>query len=230
MRKLILVFMSVVLFAGCATTHSGRTATAMKQPEDVDLDISVKLNGQYSDATNFYYDVTIENKGGAYLRIDQVELEFLDAEKIPHNVVVGQDLVAWAESYAIRKEKENYNGDLGTAALVLTGAALMIAGAATGRSDQSRALVEGGTALVGAGAAWDGYRKIKASRDKVMNAKWVPESHLFSSVTVPSSGFAQRWILINLPKRRIAHKALLKIKTVEGHEAVYEVPLTGGKS
>lgn len=230
MKKNLAILLSALLFFSCATTHSGRSALAVKQPADIDLEISVKLNGQYSDATNFYYDFTIENKGGSYLRIDQVTLDFEDGQKIPHNVVVGQDLVAWAESYAIRREKEKFNGDLGTAALVLTGAALMIAGAASGRSDQSRALVEGGTALVGAGAAWDGYRNIKSARDKVMNAKWVPESHLMSAVTVPSSGFAQRWILINLPQRRIARKALLKIKTVEGQEAVYEVALTGGKS
>lgn len=230
MKKLMIIFLSALLFVACATTHSGRIAKPVTQPEDVDLEISVKLNGDYSDATNFYYDVTIENKGGSYLRIDQVELDFENADKAPHNVVVGQDLVAWAESYAIRKEKENYNGDLGTAALVLTGAAIMLAGAATGRSEQSRALVEGGALLAGAGVGWEAYRKIKSSKDKVMNAKWVPESHLYSPVTVPSSGFAQRWILVNLPKKKIANRALLKIRTVEGQEAVYEVPLTGGKS
>ncbi len=228
MKKPMMIVLSALLFVACATTHSGRSAKPITQPEDVELDISVKLNSAYSDATNFYYDVTIENKGGSYLRIDQVELDFENTEKAPHNVVVGQDLVAWAESYAIRKEKENYNGDLGTAALVLTGAALLIAGAATGRSDQSRALVEGGSLLAGAGIGWDAYRKIKSSKDRVMSAKWVPESHLYGPVTVPSSGFAQRWILINLPKKKIANRALLKIRTVEGQEAVYEVPLAGG--
>jgi|GEM_PF-3779245 len=232
MKAWISLIFSALFMVSCASTHHQNKALPVTVPEGIDLVISSKLNKSYSDGSHLYYDFTFENKGSHWLRLDEIEIEFLSNDGIPHNIIVGQDLVAWAESYKIRKQKENLNSDLGTAALILGGAVLMVAAASSGNGGHSSGARGAGALLYGSGIGFGATKELMSNRDRVMNAKQVPETHLLAPVTIPSNGYSQRWILLNLPQRRIANQARLKFRTVEGQTVSYDVALIeekGGK-
>ena len=224
MKRILTLFVCSVFFISCATTHPGRVGTKISATKNLDLSISSKQNRSYSDASNIYLDLTIENKSGNWAHVNRIETEFLDPENNPHNVIVGPDLEAWAQSLAIRKSKEEHNADLGVAGLLLAGTALMVAAASGGRGGNAGLAGVGAAAVVTA-VGVDAGREIQARKSNVENAKMVPESHLYAPFSIPSNGFAQKWLIVNVPKKRYASIMRLKFFTAEGEEGVYDVSM-----
>jgi hypothetical protein len=218
MKKLILLF-SLFCF-GCASEQHGQLSTSLN-PEGKELEISADPLADYSDDTNIYLDFSIVNHGSRWLKISQVSIDFPTVEHVVHNVIVGDDLKVWAESLDNKRRVSEHNNRLGSAAVMLGGLVVAILGARNGNSG----LVTTGLATSTAGMAWETTRGTMNQRDRAQNAFMVPETYLLAPFTVPSQGLIRRWILVNVPERQIAKKAILTLTTIEGEKLRYEIPI-----
>ena len=210
----------LLLLAGCATTHpgvKGRQIDGVSQS----LEISANPVTEYSDKSNIFIDFTFENKGTRWVRIDQVKVEFPNKSQAAHNVIVGDDLKIWAESYKNKRKLNQHNGDLGMAALILTGAGIAISGSRSNNGGFESL----GLAGLGAGAAWSATRNVRDSQRAAQTSEIVPENYILAPLTVPSQGFLRRWVLVNIPTELIAKSAVLTLTTVEGDVLKYEIPI-----
>jgi hypothetical protein len=222
------IAISAFFFTACASTHPGVVGKTVNSSPDLHLVVSADWNKANSDESNLFLDITVENKSGIWAHIDMVDVEFPTEENITHNVIVGNDLKAWADSTAIRQRKSEYNTSMGIAGLMAAGAILMVAAAASGRgSSNAKGLATAGVVAYGAGAAAGVVRAVKGDLNRVERGFTVPESHLYAPITIPSNGFAQRWILINVPAgiKKAAAYMRLKIHTVEGGDSMIDIPL-----
>ncbi len=218
MKKMVLL---ISLFAmGCASTHPGHAGKRLQGETDA-LMVSAETVKEYSDRSNIFLDFTIENKGNRWLRIDQVELEFPNQSGAIHNVIVGDDLRVWAESYANKARRDDHNASLGAVGAVAAG--LMVAVLGSRSSNGGYATLGLATASVGAG--FDVKRQIRKGQMSVQNSELVPENYILAPMTVPSQGFLRRWVLVNIPNELIAKNAILTLKTIEGEVLKYEVPI-----
>jgi hypothetical protein len=223
MKRFFTLIITFVFLVGCASTHPGRKATEISRLNDLSLSISSVHNQEYSDPTNIFLDLVIENNSSSWIHIDRIDVDFPGAGNAPHNIIVGDDLGAWAQSYAVRKKQKETNANLGVAGLILAGTIMMVA--AIGGKDgvnSGLATLGAGTTLGGAGLA--AHKDLKDKKTAAEKANAVPETHLFAPVTIPSNGVSQRWILVNTPAKIIATHMRVRIHTVEGGEAVYDVP------
>jgi hypothetical protein len=222
------IALGALFFTACASTHPGVVGKTVNSSPDLHLVVSADWNKANSDESNLFLDITVENKSGMWAHIDMVDVEFPTDENITHNVIVGNDLKAWADSTAIRQRKSDYNTSMGIAGLMAAGAILMVAAAASGRgSSNTKGLATAGVLAYGAGATAGIVRSVKSDLNRVERGFTVPESHLLAPITIPSNGFAQKWILINIPAgaRKAAEYMRLKIHTVEGGDSIIDIPL-----
>ncbi|MFN7727969.1 MAG: hypothetical protein ACK5P7_02305 [Bdellovibrio sp.] len=210
----------LLLLAGCATTHPGAKGRQIDGTSQ-NLEVSANPVTEYSDKSNVFIDFTFENKGTRWLRIDQVKVEFPNQSKAAHNVIVGEDLKIWAESYKNKRKLNRHNSDLGMAALILTGAGIAISGSRSNNGGFESL----GLATMGAGAGWRATRDVRDSQRQAQTSEIIPENYVLAPITVPSQGFLRRWVLVNIPTEYIAKHVILTLTTVEGDVLKYEIPI-----
>jgi hypothetical protein len=223
MKRFFILFITALFFVACATKHPGRQASEVSRLNDLALNISSVHNEEYSDPTNIFLDLVIENTSNSWIHIDRVDVDFPGAGNAPHNIIVGKDLEAWAQSFAIRKKQKEANASLGIAGLILAGTVMMVA-AIGGKDSVNSGLASLGAATTLGGAGLGVHKNLQSKKDVAERADVVPETHLFAPVTIPSNGVSQRWILINTPAKIMAQNMRVRIHTVEGGEAVFDVP------
>lgn len=229
--KLLSLALSSFFFVSCATTHPGIRSKTISTTPNLDLEISADWNADYSDDSNMFLDFTLENKSTSWVHIDQIDVEFPNNDNVTHNIIVGNDLQAWAESYAIRKKREQHNAQLGIAGLILAGTVLMVAAVAgTDSGSTNNGMLAAGATAYAAGVTTGVSQKMKESRNAAQRGKVVPETHFLAPMTIPSAGFAQRWMIVNLPQKRVANYIRIRVHTAEGEEGVYEVPLVNNRT
>ena len=141
MKRFFTLIITFVFLVGCASTHPGRKATEISRLNDLSLSISSVHNQEFSDPTNIFLDLVIENNSSSWIHIDRIDVDFPGAGNSPHNIIVGDDLGAWAQSYAIRKKQKEANANLGVAGLILAGTIMMVA--AIGGKDGVKARLQG---------------------------------------------------------------------------------------
>ncbi len=226
------IVISALFFTACASTHPGVMGKTVSSTNDLHLVFSGEWNKDNSDDTNIFIDVTMENRSGIWAHIDQIDVEFPNEGNVAHNVIVGTDLKAWADSASIREKKSNHNIEMGIASLLAAGAILMVAAVASGgkgggSSSAAQGLATAGMAAYGVGVTAGTVRAVKMELKRVERGFTVPESHIYAPVTIPSNGFAQRWVLVNIPAgvKNAAKMMRVKIHTVEGGDGVIDIPL-----
>lgn len=217
MNKLSLLLVSY-LFVACATKHPGVMATPVTPDPENKLIVSANVLKDYSDPYNVFIDVAFENNSGKWLHVDEVELDFSNDKDLAHNIIIGQDLYAWAESFEEKKKIEDHNTALAVNSLVLGGAII----SATGRSSTTNSV--GSAAMIG-GAAWDATRSFTGQLNKAQRSKSVPEKHVYRPFTVPAAGLIRRWFIVNTTTDQIVKSFKMKVHTVEGKVLVYNVPI-----
>ncbi|MBX2994175.1 MAG: hypothetical protein KF681_05125 [Bdellovibrionaceae bacterium] len=218
--KSVLMLSLIVILAGCATMHPGAKGHQVQGSAQA-LVVSANPVPEYSDKSNVFIDFTFENQGTRWLRIDQVKIEFPNKTNAAHNVIVGDDLKIWAESYKNKRKLSQHNSDLGIASLILSGAGIAIAGTRSNNGGFESV----GLAGVGAGATWSAARSMRDSQRAAQTSEIVPENYVLAPITIPSQGFLRRWVLVNIPTEMIAKHALLTLTTVEGDVLKYEIPI-----
>lgn len=220
--KSISSLLLALFLSACASVHPGNHAKIMSG--NPDLEVSIEKNLDYSDPTNQFYTVTIENKGTEWLRVDEVDLDFSNTENVEHRMVVGPDLKAWIDSTAVRMQVKEQNDHMLDQIVGISGAVVMVASAAKG--DRSGLLL-GGATTAGA-AAHETFRQERQMLQAAESARMVPESHLYAPFTVPSGGFRRAWFVVHTPQKRVTAWGRLKLKTVEGKDSEAKLPLAPG--
>jgi hypothetical protein len=218
MKKIIIALCTFSI--GCASTHPGNLAKKVEGGID-DLVISAHVDSEYSDKNNLVIDFAVENQGPRWIRIDKVDIDFSNKDHVIHNIIVGDDLKIWAESYANKKRRDDHNADLGLATAVLGGMTVAILASGGGNESLSSAAL----ASAGAGLLAGDVRKLKKDQRTAQNTIMVPENYMLAPITVPSQGFLRRWLLINLPQSLVAKTATMTLRTIEGQTLKYEVPI-----
>ncbi len=217
MNKLSILLVTYLLVA-CATKHPGSMAKSLNPDPENKLIVSAKVAKDYSDPYNIFIDVAFENDSAKWLRIDEIELEFPNSNNLAHNIIIGQDLYAWAESFEEKKKVDNHNTALAINSLILGGAIL------AGSSRNSSAQTAGTAAIIG-GLGWDATRNFVGKLNKAQRSLSVPEKHVYRPFTVPAAGLIRRWFIVNTPSDKIVKSFQMTIRTVDGKVLTYQVPI-----
>lgn len=222
--KYFTIVLSAIFFTACASTHPGYKGKAANTASSAEIIVSANRVGAYSDPTNAFYGLVIENKSSEWLKISNVEVSFPNNEDVPHQILTGNEINAWAKSYAIKARRESHNANLGVAGLILGGLVLMVAAAGGGSGAGDLAKVGAGASMAGVGV--EAGREVAVSKRTAENSEMVPENYIFTGVEIPSSGLAEKWLIVHLPQKRIAKKMSVRLHT---HAGIYEYLVPTGK-
>ncbi len=216
--KLYLLLATSFLIS-CATTHPGKMGEQLTKNSNLELTVSGKVVKAYSDNAHQFLDFTFENKKTNWERIKSIEFKYGNDENLVYNVIVGEDLVTWANAFSAKKAKEDHNTAMALSGLMLAGAVLTLA---SGNSDTAKVV---GATSYAAGATGAIFYTINEELRKVETSKLVPKSHLYSNFSVPAGMFVRRWVLVNVPGDKWATTAYLTINTVDGKSEQYKVSI-----
>lgn len=219
--KYLTIILSAIFFTACASTHPGYKGKAVDRQSSPDIIVSAQKVDTYSDPTNVFYNLVIENKGDQWLDVESVEVEFPNDESVSHKILVDSEIDAWAKSYAIRARRDDHNANLGVAGLILGGLVLMVAAAGGGGGAGDLAKVGAAASLAGTGI--EATRETLKSKRYAENSAMVPSNYVFTGVQIPSSGLAEKWLLVHVPQRRIAKKMLVRLK-MKDQNWEYRIP------
>lgn len=215
-RTYFTICLSAFLLASCASTHPGIVAESYETNPYKSLKISSHFREDLSDANNFYYELTFENKEGQWIRIDEADIDFPPNSGGPYNVIKGNDLVAWAESLRLKSQTRDFNEGILVAGAILGGLTM----AALGDKNDA-GMKSAGAMVAGAGVVYSATKAMSGGLNSAQAAEQLPENHLFKPFVIPANGLARKWILWSVPSGKIAQYAKLKMKTVEGEQMTY---------
>lgn len=220
MGKFLITLIALSMI-GCASKELPLKATSLNSTEAYKLNISAEIVEEYSDPYNVLLQINMENTGGNWARIDEAALDLSNVDGLPYNIIVGNDLRDWAKAKADLISYKEQNQNMALLGANAAGAALFIAGALS----KNDGLTMAGATIYGASVVAGISNELEAQKNSVHRTRIVPESHLYSQYSVPSMGLVKKWILVNVPKGRIAKFGTLKLKTIEGEELNYQLPI-----
>lgn len=209
MRLSVLSFLTV---CGCVSAHKEKVSNQTGSTIDRQIQVSVEKNERMSSANFVVLEYTLENKGADFRRYKNIEL--IVPEKLSESVkvVVGQDLVNWAEGIKNKMELEAYNRRMilaSISAVAMTGAALS--------KDPNFSKISAGVGLVGAGAIT--VSDFQAIRDRVRDSgKYdvrglIPDNHILAApVSLPPNLFLKRFGVFYIPKDKVDQFHEMKLK------------------
>lgn len=219
--KLIFCCILTLLISACASKQLPMKANVESIPSDSKLNVTAKVLNDFSDDYNVLLQINFQSLDGKWLRVDEAEIAFDTDDKDPFNIIVGKDLVTWAEAKMEEKKMDNHNQAFGTLAVSTAGGLAAIAGI---MSDNEN-LASLGILTVGAASSYEAYSMMKQSQKEAEGVKLVPDGHLYSPFTIPSMSLSKRWVLINCPSGRIGRILKLRFKTIEGEKFSYNIDL-----
>lgn len=209
----------LMFLSACATTHPGKMGEKISNNSDLDLTISGRVVDTYSDKAHQFIDFTFENKKTNWERVKSIEFQYGEGKDLTYNVIVGEDLVTWANAYASKKAIEDHNTGIALSSLMLAGSAIVLS-----KPKSKSAKVAGGTALLtGAGGAL--VYAINEELRNVETSKMVPKTHIYSEFAVPAGLFVRKWVLVNVPGDSWPRFSYLTVNTIDGKTEKYKVPI-----
>ncbi|HEX7676472.1 MAG TPA: hypothetical protein VF412_20010 [Bdellovibrio sp.] len=219
MKKLMSVILCLGLSA-CASKELRIHGQEESSTALFNMEVSAEINEDYSDPYNILLQINFESNDGKWIRIDEAEV-FTDNKEDAFNVIVGKDLVSWAEAKDEEKKIRDHNTEMTDNVITGVGGAAVVLGILTGDKNIAAAGLSG----VAAGAGMSAYHKISEKKKNAQGVKMVPEGHLYAPFTVPSMSLTKRWVLINCPSGRVSKVIKLRLKTVEGESVTYKINL-----
>jgi hypothetical protein len=219
MKNLNIIFaiISSSILVSCASVHPGLIGKSVGPADSIGIKPSAQVI-DFNKRDNFQMvEVTLENTSDEWIRIDKIRARLPDPSVTKISVVMGQDLVDWAEAKRAQQSLNEYNNKVIQAALVGVGAAASMSG-------NSTVSAAGGVAVLG-GTGWaikDGVSKDIRSAEEIIR---VPSTHLYAPVAIPGKMFQRRWILFNKPPTAFISSLIIDVTTVDGKKGTYEIPL-----
>lgn len=219
MKKLLII--SLLFLSACASRQLPLKGEMTASTTPLKMQVSSEIIPDYSDEYNILMQINFESDDGRWVRIDTADLDLENTDGAPYNVIIGKDLVTWAEAKAEEKKMKDHNASMKSLGFFAASGAMIVAGALS----QSDELVAAGYLTYVGTAAYETSKGYTQRRAMAQGVKWVPDSHLMSPFTVPSKTLIKRWVLINAPTGRIAKNIRLNLKTIEGERYTYNIPL-----
>ncbi|WP_347356549.1 hypothetical protein [Bdellovibrio sp.] len=225
--KKIFVLIPFLLLSACASkdlTIKGEQIPALDPADRANpykMDVSAEIINEYSDDYNLLLQINFRSRDGKWVRVDNAEFDLSNSDNEPFNIIVGKDLVTWAEAKAEERRMDRHNTGVAVGLTAATGGALIVAGVLS----NSDALTAAGTAAYTGAVAYSAIDGIKGAKAHAQGVAQVPETHLYSPFAIPSMSLAKRWVLINVPSGRISKVANLRLKTIEGQNLEYKLTL-----
>lgn len=219
MKKTVLSL--ILLLSACASKDLALKADLLDSSAPIKMDVSAEPIQEFSDDYNLLLQINLRSRDGRWVRVDTAEMETASIDGAPFNVIVGKDLVTWAEAKRNEINMDRYNSGMKTLGIAAVSGAAIVGGILT----DSEALTAAGAIGYAGTAGYSAVTGMQQTRDLVQGVFPVPESHLYSPFAVPSMTLVKRWVLINAPSGRIAKTVNLKIKTVEGDTMTYALRL-----
>ncbi|MFZ4715556.1 MAG: hypothetical protein ACOYL6_17665 [Bacteriovoracaceae bacterium] len=196
------------LLTACASYHNEHTAI-MKDGSRIDkLKVSSaadeKLSSEYFQLLNF----TFANDQDDWIRIKRVIISNQTiSEDI--NLVVGDDLVSWANSAKAKLEVDEYNKQMWLGGVT---AALMVAGAAAGAKAGNPIYLAPAFGALGVMVANDYFSKVS----ELERSKLLPPDHLYSPFSVAPGLFTKKWILLQGKGKPFPCELPIEVEFVDG--------------
>lgn len=248
-KVLLLVLFMLLMFAGCASVHSGNYAEQISETDgwisdnlketNLGLVISGQLNedleSDYIDVINFSF----ENVTSEWIRLKNVKVYFEDEElNKTSKYVGGKDLLDWYEAIKDRNEIRRINKKIFLGSMTLLGGVVAEFG-----SDNISDLGEI-TAITGL-ASFD-LLYINSQIDKVLDenhskdfkyeekekiekkVKIFPKSHLFyDRFNIPPGLYNKRWVAIHYPgkENKKPYNIILEYETLDGKKEKVKIQL-----
>lgn len=220
MKNKILFPLLSALLASCASVHPGTMAKLHGSSSPLPLEVSIETIERNAGTPFQLVQVTYENTSDEWVRISKVEALTGEA-KNKISVVVGGDLVSWAEAMEAREAVDKHNRELLQSGLVVAGAGAAVAGGASGND----AVAAAGLATMVGTTAWAAVGTLTEKQRIANSPKHVPSTHLYTATTVPPGLFVRRWILFNKPKGTHLPWVVFTAETADGKKATYTVDL-----
>lgn len=217
-----MVFLALaILLPACASIHPGKMGKINDEEKDAAVLISAQKQSDASDEHYSFVTFTLENKTDQIVRIVETEINFAPAIAKRTNILVGQDLGTWIESFKEEQERKKHNRKIGQIAMIIGGAVLGIAGNVT---DNTALKVMGAGTMVG-GSAWSINDSISNSVSNAQNAKKVPETHIYAPFSIPAGKYLRRWMVIQGAKDIEIKTVILKVVYENHVEKTYAFDL-----
>lgn len=218
MKKSNSTFLILTLFlASCATTHPGKFGAAVGS-SDLPLKISAKTIDSKKEQAFQLVEFTLENTSDDWLKINNSQVLIPNPAESHLSVVLGQDLVSWAEAMQFQQSQDQYNKDLIRTGLLGVGAVSVVV---PGSKDTKTA----GAVLTLGSVGWAAYDVITSARQKVNGVEKNPTTHLYEPMSIPGKMYLRRWVLINKPSGTMLSTVSVQIENINGGKGVYEIPL-----
>lgn len=224
MKKSLLAL--CLLISACASTELPLNGQLVSKTSSANMTASAQVINEYSDDYNILLQVNFQSHDGRWVRVEKADLDLSSSDGAPYNIIVGKDLVTWAEAKAEEKRMKSHNQSVTTMGVALAGGALAIAGIL----GDSKELTAVGAATYAGATGYSAYSGIKEIQANTQGVKKVPDTHLYSPFSVPSMALVKRWVLVNAPTGRIGRAAKLKLTTVEGETFTYQLNLTSSSA
>jgi hypothetical protein len=218
----LMMSMFLSLFVGCASIHPGNFALEVPTNASTPtLVLSSERNRDLSDSFYTFLTVTIENKSGELIRVQQGSISFDIAESEIPNVLVGRDLDAWLESAESKIKLSSENSESWNRALIFGGLGTSLVGGLS--SNSTVGLI--GTSLMAGGATKSIVEGQSGAIQHAQAAKMVPETHFGSAFSIPAGGFVRKWIVFQQPKKNSPRGVVLKMVFEDQKVGKYAVAL-----
>jgi hypothetical protein len=193
------ITLSTLGAVGCASVGNQYVATPVDQrsrseAERSGLRLSAEETPELSSPYFGVIQLTVENRGAEFLRVDAVSLDFGGPEHNRHlSVPLGADLASWAAATAQRSAIRQYNTQLALGTLALFGAVASAVGDAHGQP--GIAALGAGTSLLALTALT--VSELDAHRQELQTRGLLPDGHLLAvPFSVPPALFATKWIVL----------------------------------
>lgn len=214
--KHLITFLITLLIVSCASKHPGRKAENLSKDDLLGLVISGRKVTSLSDKYHSFIDFTFENTGPDWKRIKSIEFSCGKKCDDKINIIVGKDIVIWAEAMKEKKAISDYNSKL------LLGS-LAVAGAVTAGVSNSNGTTAAGLGAYAVGMGGLAAKGISKNLGKLQTSKQVPEQHIYSPFAVPSELFVRRWILLNHKASDSPLDAILTVNTINNKTQKYKI-------
>lgn len=212
---------AVAVTMGCASKILKDVAPAIEPTGKYKIGVTSEPLPELSDAFNIAFQINFKNENGYWLRVDHATLDLSNADGSPYNIVLANDLVAWAEAKAEEKKIDAHNSNMKHGLANGLGTAAMLAGLLS----NDKSLFQAGAVTTAAATSHKAFYDIQDAKNNAQGVAQVPNTYLYAPFTIPSMGLVKRWVLVNIPTGRIARTGILTLHTVEGEALKYKIQI-----
>jgi len=219
MKKILIIY--AIMICGCASTHQGSKAQKLSGNISQDFVISGSSIDRDLNSSFELIELTFENTSADWLRVHEAKIIIDDTKDAKVSVVVGKDLLSWAEAVEYQNKVNQHNTEIAIGTTQTAAAVALGVGAVKKDNTLSNLGAVGYLMTSGYAAA----QVISTNRSNAMSSNGTPNSHLYEPFSVPAGLFMRKWLLLNKPAKTYINRLVLELNTVDGKKGYYEIQI-----